>query len=67
MYLFYHRGKDLDGFNVGLAYLGGICHELLAVGITQDGLLSSDTSSGTTLAHELGHLLNMMHDDDRSM
>ena len=66
MYLFHYRGIDLDGFTIGIAYIRAICSEFIAVGVTQDGLRSSANSVAATLAHELGHLLNMNH-DDRSM
>ena len=64
IYLFLYRGIDLDDTTVGIAYIGGMCNEFISVGVTQDGLQSSPNSVGTTLAHELGHLLNMKHDNE---
>ena len=66
VYLFYCRGINLDGNTIGIAYIGGMCNEFISVGVTQDGLRSSPNSVAATLAHELGHLLRMNH-DDRSM
>ena len=56
------RGKDLLGNAVGLAYVGTMCHDEDAVGLVED-TGGSVQSVGTTAAHELGHIFNMLHDD----
>ena len=56
-----YRGIDLDGNTVGFAFVGTMCGPN-AVGITQDGGRSID-STASTAAHELGHIFNMNHDD----
>ena len=66
VYPFHYRGIDLAGSTIGIAYIRAMCNEFVSVGVTQDGLRSSANSVAATLAHELGHLLNMNH-DDRSM
>lgn len=56
------RGGNFGGITVGIAYVGVVCSSLYSVGLSQDQH-SSMESVGTTVAHELGHLLNMEHDD----
>lgn len=48
---------------VGKAFLRTICSAFGAVGVVRDGGRGSVTVVGNTAAHELGHLLNMEHDD----
>uniref|UniRef100_A0A182C5R5 Metalloproteinase n=1 Tax=Phalotris mertensi TaxID=1260334 RepID=A0A182C5R5_9SAUR len=52
---------DLDGDNIGYAYVGSICHPNKSSAIVQD---HSDLTSfmAPTVAHELGHNLGMDHD-----
>ena len=60
-----HRGIDLDGGTVGIAFVRRMCSDTHSVGVTQDrGRAIS--SVGVTAAHELGHIFNMGHDDDGS-
>ena len=55
-------GRDLDGSAVGIARGGGICHESMAVGISQD--LSSSKLRIVLAAHEIGHNLGALHDGE---
>ncbi len=55
------RGIDFDLNTVGIAFLTTMCGAS-AVGLTQDGGRSV-ASVASTAAHELGHILNMAHDD----
>ena len=56
-------GRDLFGSTIGIAYIGGICNET-GVGIVQDDSNSLDDVA-VTMAHELGHLFSMEHDNRR--
>lgn len=58
-----YRGMDLDGKTVGRALIGSICSRLTG-GLTQD-TGGSVASVASIAAHELGHNLNMRHDDGR--
>ena len=62
---FFLRGRDFRGQIVGLAYIGSMCYGSQSIGIVQDKS-ASIRSTGGTLAHELGHILGMKHDDSRS-
>ena len=42
--------------------MGTMCSSTASVGLTQD-TGSSESSVGATATHELGHLMNMTHDD----
>ena len=55
-------GRDLDGSAVGIARGGGICHESMAMGISQD--LSSAKLGIVLAAHEIGHNLGALHDGE---
>ncbi|XP_065829770.1 disintegrin and metalloproteinase domain-containing protein 12-like [Oscarella lobularis] len=58
-------GIDFDGSTAGLATLGGVCSRTGGGGVNQYlGATSRDVFSAI-LAHELGHNLNMNHDNDR--
>ena len=56
-----HRGFDLNGGTIGIAFIAAICSGS-SVSVTQDGGRSL-TSVVVTAAHELGHNFNMFHDD----
>ena len=56
-----HRGIDLDGGTVGIAFIRTMCSDTHSVGVTQDGGRAI-SSLGGTAAHELGHIFNMGHD-----
>ena len=55
-----NRGQDLSGNTVGIAYLNTMCGSA-SVGVVQEGSRST-ASSGSTFAHEVGHLFNLQHD-----
>ncbi len=57
------RGIDIDGSTIGIAYVGTMCSENSAVGLTQDGFGEDISYTASTAAHELGHIFNMDHDD----
>ena len=52
---------DLDGSTIGIAFLSVTCGSS-AVGVTQD-TRRPPASVGATASHELGHIMNMDHDD----
>jgi hypothetical protein len=52
---------DLDGSTIGIAFLRATCGSS-AVGVTQD-TRRPPASVGATASHELGHIMNMDHDD----
>ena len=56
-----HRGIDLDGGTVGIAFVRTMCSDTHSVGVTQDRGRAIN-SVGVTAAHELGHIFNMGHD-----
>lgn len=56
----FNRGQDLSGNTVGIAYLNTMCGSA-SVGLVQDGSRST-SSTGSTFAHELGHIFSMEHD-----
>ena len=57
-----YRGIDINGGTVGIAFIGTMCSENLAVGVTQD--FGTIEATGATAAHEMGHIFNMEHDDN---
>ena len=61
----FHRGVDLNGNTVGIAFIRAMCSDSNSVGVTQDGGGSLD-QVGSTAAHELGHIFNMDHDSSPS-
>ena len=56
-----YSGVDLDGGTVGRAFIGAICGSH-GVGLIQDTRRSVHYV-GAIMAHEIGHLFNMDHDD----
>jgi len=55
-------GRDLDDNTVGIAYIGGICRETTSGAVVSSYATTSTTRLATVAAHELGHLLDMEHD-----
>jgi hypothetical protein len=53
-------GNDFDGSTIGIAYLRTMCGGA-SVGIVQDKHIPAQ-STGSTFAHEIGHLFGMSHD-----
>ena len=62
IYLYLCSNVDLTGSTIGIAFLRATCGSS-AVGITQD-TRRSEASVGATASHELGHIMNMNHDDE---
>lgn len=60
---FFYSGQDLSGSTIGIAFIGGLCGRI-GVGVVQDTRSSVDYVGGI-LAHELGHLFTMGHDNRR--
>ena len=54
---------DLTDSTTGRAFIGTMCSCTTSVGLTQDTGYS-ESSVGATATHELGHIMNMRHDDD---
>ena len=57
---FCDSANDFQSNTVGIAYVDTMCGSL-SVTVVQDRH-NSVAATGTTLAHEIGHLFNMMHD-----
>ena len=58
-----YSGQDLSGSTIGIAFIGRICRRTGA-GVVQDASNSLDYVGGI-VAHELGHLFSMGHDNRR--
>lgn len=56
-------GMDM-GNVLGIAPIGGMCSRYSSGGVTKDGGLSV-AFVASIAAHELGHIFNMRHDDNR--
>jgi hypothetical protein len=56
-------GRNLDGSTVGIAYLGSLCDEKYAVGLTEINGRGSWIESLIT-AHEIGHNFGAVHDGE---
>ena len=63
---YFNSGIDLESNYVGIAFTSTMCRGLLSVGVTQDGRRRLLSYTGSTAAHELGHILNMRHDNSPS-
>ena len=59
--MIFYSGIEIAGSTVGIAYISAICGRF-GVGLTQD-TRHSVNSVGGVMAHELGHLFGMNHDD----
>ena len=61
-----NSGIDLESNYVGIAYVATMCSQLSSVGVAQDGRRRLLSFTSSTAAHELGHILNMRHDNSPS-
>ena len=59
-----HSGIDLDGGTLGVSSLGTMCSGRFSSGLAQD-TGSPVEYLVSAAAHELGHILNMEHDEGR--
>ena len=59
-------GIDFAGATVGLAGVNAICSQTRSAGINQHKRGNTFSGVAYTMAHEMGHNLNMNHDDSRS-
>ena len=59
-----HSGIKLNGGTLGIATIGMMCLGRYSSGLAQD-TGSSVAFLASIAAHELGHILNMNHDDGR--
>lgn len=62
----FNSGINLESNYVGIAFTSSMCSGLSSVGVTQDGRRRLLSYTGSTAAHELGHILNMRHDNSPS-
>ena len=60
-YYLVNRGNDFTGSTIGIAYLNTMCGGA-SVGIVQDRHRAA-LATGSTFAHEIGHLFGMDHDN----
>ena len=58
-----YRGRDIDGPDVGIAFVGTMCSSDLSSSVVQDGGADADFVS-VVATHELGHSFNMQHDNE---
>jgi len=54
-------GKNLDGSVIGIAYVGAVCNQNWAYGLSQSRFTVSMTSRVALSAHEIGHNWNAQH------
>ena len=60
----FDRGNDFSSNTIGIAYLNTMCGSA-SVGIVLDSHRSAQ-GTGSTFAHEMGHLFGIDHDDSRA-
>ena len=56
-----HRGNTFSGNTIGIAYLNTMCGSA-SVGVVSDRHYTT-LATGSTFAHELGHIFDMGHDN----
>ena len=56
-----NRARHFRSNFIGFAYINTMCGPL-SVGIVKDSHISA-VSTGSTLAHEIGHLFDVLHDN----
>ncbi len=54
-------GKDLDGSVIGIAYIGAVCNQTWAYGLSQSRFTATMSARVALSAHELGHNWNAQH------
>lgn len=66
MHSTFFSGIEIEGATIGLAFVGTMCDRQQSTGFTQDGgNLGELDNVIATVAHELGHIFNMNHDDGK--
>lgn len=61
--VFLFRGINIAGTTLGIAFIGSMCDRSDSTSVTQDGGEPSLSRVITIATHELGHNLNMRHDN----